>query len=194
MVFPSRSLCLILAGCATTIGFDSSMATAESSSHDCLPTVSLDKTIWQVIDAMIGQMPFAKDRVEGALNIELHVDSSEKFVIQPITFTPCVGGPVRLADGVVIKSVDLRISNREGDPGFLVLNFEGRCIDRDELRDHYGDLEMTDHPRGHSLNEKTVYSAFLAWGKLNVGFAERNRGCLSGVSFEPTKVTMATGS
>ena len=83
---------------------------------------------------------------------------------------------------------DLRI-NREGmHPGFLVINLSGSCIKLAEVRSRYEGLQITDHPRGHSLDESTSYTAALSWGALSFSFKERQPDCLSSVAFEPKKL------
>ena len=68
-----------------------------------------------------------------------------------------------------------------------VLELGGPCVPLEEVRGHYGDLQITDTPHGHSLDEKTSYTAYLPWGELSFGFAERNPDCLASIVFEPKK-------
>ncbi|TKC83119.1 hypothetical protein FAZ69_25865 [Trinickia terrae] len=154
--------------------------------------MQLEMTLWQTIDALIQQIPFTRAKVENVLKIRFVDSDPSNYAIQPSSFQPLDGGPIKLSDGVVIGNVDLRISNKEGDPGFLVLNLAGACIGLDAVRAHYGDLRITDFPRGRSLDEVTAHSAFLNWGGLNFGFRERNPDCLAGVSFDPRKPIQGT--
>ncbi|WP_338152538.1 hypothetical protein [Paraburkholderia monticola] len=61
----------------------------------------------------------------------------------------------------------------------------GECVTLAMVRAHYSNLKITDTPRGRSPDETTAFSAFLPWGTLSFGFAERNRDCLEGVSLDP---------
>ncbi|EEA01360.1 conserved hypothetical protein [Burkholderia sp. H160] len=145
-----------------------------------------DMTLWQTIDALVQQIPFTKAKVESVLATHLVDRDTSKDPIQNTAFQFYVGGPAKLADGVVVGNVDLRIRNHAGHPGFLVLGkFSGECVTLATVRAHYGNLKITDTPRGHSLDETTAFSAFLPWGTLSFAFAERNRDCLEGVSFDP---------
>ena len=47
----------------------------------------------------------------------------------------------------------------------------------------YGNLTLTEAPRGRSPDEETKYEAKTGWGRLVFGFAERNPDCLSSVGF-----------
>ncbi|OWQ48351.1 hypothetical protein CDL60_07185 [Roseateles noduli] len=90
------------------------------------------------------------------------------------------GGPVRLADGVILDEAFLRVSKREPAAWGLVLTLAGSCIPRtDVLRRHNG-LEITGFPRG-GPNEETSWSRREPWGKLAFGFAERRPDCLSSI-------------
>jgi hypothetical protein len=64
-------------------------------------------------------------------------------------------------------------------------NLNGECISLDTVRSRYGNLKITDFPRGRSLDEATSYSTFPAWGKLSFGFTERNPDCLAYVVINP---------
>ena len=143
----------------------------------------LSTTLWQTIDTLAQQIPFRRAKVERTLGIALSASDPRQFVIQP-SFQPLEGGPVRLADGVVID-IDLRVRQEESHPGFLVLRVAGTCIGLDAVRAHYATLRVTDHPRGRSWDEVTSYTTVLPWGELSFSFAERNPDCLSSVAFAP---------
>ncbi|WP_431261980.1 hypothetical protein ACQ859_17470 [Roseateles chitinivorans] len=92
------------------------------------------------------------------------------------------GGPVRLADGVIVQEAFLRLRKRDPEAHWgLVLRIAGPCVQRtDVLRRHEG-MEITGHPRGGSLDEETSWSRREPWGKLAFGFAERDWNCLSSI-------------
>ncbi|WP_241017006.1 hypothetical protein [Paraburkholderia sp. Ac-20342] len=142
-------------------------------------------TLWIAIDTLAQQIPFSRNKVENTLSTHLVKGDTSKNPIQNTAFQFYTGSPVRLADGITISNVDLRIRHRPGHPGFLVLNLGGSCTTLDAVREHYRDLRITEHPHGHSLDEATSYSAFLEWGKLSFGFLERNRNCLAYVVLNP---------
>jgi len=144
----------------------------------------LPATLWQTIDTLAKQIPFKRAKIERVFETKLFVGDPREFVIQP-SFESLEGGPVGLADGVVVEMIDLRVGPEDSDPGFLVLRVAGTCINLDEVRARYGTLAITDHPRGRSLDEVTAFTSNEPWGKLSFGFAVRNPDCLSGVAFAP---------
>ncbi|PCE34064.1 hypothetical protein [Burkholderia ubonensis] len=138
-------------------------------------------TLWQAIDALAQQVPFSKTKIEQTLSTRLtETDEEGNDVFQFFKSTP-----VTLSDGVVIKSVDLRIKRQGEHPGFMVLELGGPCVGLDAVRGRYGHLEITDVPRGRSLDEATTHSAQLPWGQLSFSFEERNPACVASVSFKP---------
>ena len=144
----------------------------------------LPTTLWQTIDTLTEQIPFRRAKIERAFETKLFVGDPRQFVIQP-SFEPLEGGPVGLADGVVVEMIDLRVRPEESHPGFLVLRVAGTCISLDEVRARYGTLAITDRPRGRSLDEVTSFTTIQPWGKLTFSFTVRNPDCLSSVAFAP---------
>ena len=138
-------------------------------------------TLWQAIDALARQVPFSKSGIENTLSTRLSETDDEGSDV----FQFFKGTPVKLTDGVVIENVDLRIKRQGAHPGFMVLRLGGPCVGLDAVRGHYGGLEITDVPRGRSLDEATTHSARLPWGQLSFSFTERNPGCLASVAFKP---------
>jgi hypothetical protein len=140
-----------------------------------------DLTLWQALDALAAQLPFAVHKVARTLSTTLadtHAEGGDVFQFFE-------GAPVRLADGTELSRIDLRIKREGPHPGFLVLELKGRCVPLAEVRRHHGALELTDVPRGRSLDESTGYTAALGWGRLSFGFAERKPDCLAQVAFDP---------
>ena len=144
-------------------------------------TKQMNKNIWQAIEALVQQIPFSKQKVEAALSTvltEKEDDFNKLFLFYK-------SAPIQLTEGLVISGVDLRIKREGGHPGFLVLAVEGACITPAQLREHYKELQITQVPRGRSLEEETTFTQTLPWGKLSFGFKERNRDCLASIVFEP---------
>jgi hypothetical protein len=59
-----------------------------------------------------------------------------------------------------------------------------RCIDRAATLQRYGPLQLSQSPRGGSLDEETSFTRAELWGKISFGFAERKPDCLSSVVFD----------
>ncbi|AXV72693.1 hypothetical protein CJO75_00075 [Ralstonia solanacearum] len=138
-------------------------------------------TLWQAIDALAQQVPFTKAKIESLLSTQfVETGSSPNGISQYFE-----SHSVTLSDGVVIETVDLRTQHQSSHPGFMVLKLSGPCISFDMVRSHYGNLEVTDVPRGRSLEESTTHSTTLPWGRLSFSFKERNPGCLASVTFKP---------
>jgi len=175
----TAGLAMVLAGC--------NLAIAKQQKDTEMK--QLPMTLWQTIDTLVEQIPFRRAKVERVLGVELFDSDRRQFAIQP-SFQPLEGGPVRLADGLVIETVDLRVRpEQESHPGFLGLRVAGTCIRLDAVRARYGALTVTDRPRGRSWDEVTSYTTIEPWGELSFSFAERNRDCLSSVAFAPKGLT-----
>ena len=138
-------------------------------------------TLWQLIDALAQQVPFSKIKVETVLATDLHE-------IRRTNHTAFFqGGGVELAQACKVARIDLRLGTEPKDPGFLVLDIEGVCIRIEDLRERYNTLDLTETPRGRSLDESTTYSVVKPWGKLSFGFKERKPDCLAQVALDPDK-------
>lgn len=140
-------------------------------------------TLWQALTDLVRQIPFSTDKVEAALSTRL----AERVEPSNEVFRFFEAASVQLADGVVISNVDLRIKRAGAHPGFLVLSVGGTCVALDQIRRHYGGLEITQAPRGRSLDEATTYTSMQPWGEMSFGFKERNRDCLAYIVFNPAK-------
>lgn len=138
-------------------------------------------TLWQVIDAQPQIIPFTQANVEMLFATTL----SEKRRSTHTLFLE--GGDVPLAQASRIAKIDLRLGFEAGDLGFMVLSLDGACISLDQVRRHFEDLQITEAPRGRSMDEETSYSVMMPWGKLSFGFAQRNPNCLASIVFNPQK-------
>lgn len=140
-----------------------------------------EMTLWQTITSLAEQIPLTRQKVETVLQTTLRESDNTGNDVFQFYESP----PVELKDGVVIRTVDLRIKRAGAHPGFMVLEMEGSCVTLDQIRQHYGDVPITSSPRGSSLHEKTHYTATLPWGTLAFGFLERNPGCLASIALKP---------
>jgi hypothetical protein len=146
-------------------------------------TMRVEMTFWKTIEALAEQIPFAKQRVEALLHTTLReTDNAGNDVFQ-FYESP----PIELADGVVISNVDLRIKRTGEHPGFMVLEIGGQCVTLEKIRLRYGNVRMTDSPRGNFQYAKVHYTANLPWGSLSFGFLERSPDCLASVALSPGK-------
>ncbi len=138
--------------------------------------------LWQTIEALAKQVPFSKAKIEALLSAPLfETDYTGNDVFQFYA-----SDRIELKGGVIISKVDLRIKRQGVDPGFMVLNIEGACVRLDEVRRYYGEMTITETPRGHPDNV-TAYTAIQHWGELSFAFKERNPDCLAGIAFNPKK-------
>ncbi len=93
-------------------------------------------------------------------------------------------GPT-LADGLAVTTLNLMVRNTmvlDEKSGFN-MELAGTCILRDEVSRRYGDMELTQHPRGRSLEETAVWSVHRPWGVLSFAFKQDRPDCLFRVSF-----------
>ena len=145
------------------------------------PQATTTLTLWQTIETLAVQLPFSTQNVGRTLSTTL----SDTLAAGGNVFQFFEGSPVRLADGTELARIDLRIKREDASRGFLVLELKGRCVPLAEVRQHYAALDITDVPRGRSLDEATTFTAMPGWGRLSFGFTERNPDCLAFVAFDP---------
>jgi hypothetical protein len=132
-------------------------------------------TLWEAVDALAAQVPLSKRNVEATLSLPLR----ERAEPSNPLFDFFEGAGLRLRGGLLVSNVDLRVKKDDPRMGLLVLDLAGGCIRVDDVRARYGTLEITESPRGHSLEEATSFSSARRWGRLSFGFKERNRDCLA---------------
>lgn len=133
--------------------------------------------IWTLVDYLPTKMPLERDKLQTILGAVLRETESNQFT----DFFE--GGPVLLKDGVEIESIDLRVNKEQATRRLLVFRLAGKCVPKAEVFGRNHKLELTDQPRGRSLDEEASWSVKQAWGKLSFGFAERNPDCLRTVVF-----------
>lgn len=136
-------------------------------------------TIWGLVDAIGKMMPISKEAVETVLRTELIEQTRDEYLWH------LVGVGQRFDDGLFVARVSLALmpGGGFGKNSGLSIELGGRCIGLDEIRSHFGELTIVQHPRGRSLQETTVYAAAMQWGELSFAFKEENRNCLFRVSF-----------
>jgi hypothetical protein len=145
------------------------------------PQATTTLTLWQTIETLAVQLPFSTQNVGRTLSTTF----SDTLAAGGNLFQFFEGSPVRLADGTELARIDLRIKREDASRGFLVLELKGRCVPLAEVRQHYAALDITDVPRGRSLDEATTFTVTPGWGRLSFGFTERNPDCLAFVAFDP---------
>jgi hypothetical protein len=167
-----------LAGCSTH---------PESSEKRAL-MYTRKPTLWQAIKAL-SNSGLTREGVSQALATSL----SEMRRTQHTIFFE--GTEVALDADLKIAKIDLRLkledetnpSKTPPKPGFLVLEMSGPCVFLDEVKEKYEALQITDIPRGRSVNEATTHTSIQPWGSLSFGFKEDRPKCLAFVAFAPNK-------
>jgi len=136
--------------------------------------------LWNLIESFSQQVPFTKEKIENILSASLFEREGNELII---SFD---GKDIQLADQVAIRNIELRKNINRPTPGFLVIDIDGKCISLQQVQSHYDRLEISEIPRGQSLDEATTYTASLPWGTLSFGFKESNPQCLSWVVLDPS--------
>lgn len=152
-------------------------------------TTASPMTLWQLIQRLPESLPFDKDKVEQATGMALRrreAQTNEYFWFYESA------APLLLQEAVALRTVDLRVRRDPdaGHPGFLVLQLDtaaGRCVTLAEVKDRFGALQITDAPRGRSLEDVTSHTANRPWGRLSFSFKEERPDCLASVAFDPLK-------
>ena len=140
-------------------------------------------TIWALIEKIGSSPSFKKEQIEHLLNAKLSIGSQNDY------YTFWEGkSALSLAGDAKITSVDLGLSNPDGEAhAMLTIKTAGACITRHETQAHFPSMQVTGAPRGRSLDDETTFTGHATWGNVTLGFAERNRDCLSSVGFEIKK-------
>lgn len=92
--------------------------------------------------------------------------------------------PVKLADGLLIADIELRLSKRrEGMSPMLVFSPYNQCVTLASIKEHYHNLNITDYPRGRSENEVTSFTtpADTNGQKISFSFTVKASDCLARV-------------
>lgn len=145
---------------------------------------NIEMTIWQLSDTISRTMPTSKKSIESLLGIEFKEEGNTPFVL--LTSEP----GIKLADSVGIDKVSLFIkpSMVFDEKSAFALELSGACIPLAAVREHYGQLTLTQSPRGRSLEETTVYTVNQPWGSLAFAFKEKQPACLFSMTFRTTRL------
>jgi hypothetical protein len=136
--------------------------------------------LWGALTALERQMPLSPETVTSVLGAQL--EPVRQAQMNRWSFYRASGSALR--DGVVVSNVDLRVSIESPHQALLVLDISGRCVSVSEIASRFKPIEITDAPRGHSVDEETVWSTTRAWGNLAFGFKERQPDCLATIAFD----------
>jgi len=139
-------------------------------------------SLWQLIGTLGNHPSLLPDKIKQVLPIEFVTRNNNGY------FSSYDGGRLLLLDKIDIAAVLLRVRNENEARGMvsLYLDPSGACITPDDVHGHFPDVVITDHPRGHSLDEQTYWSIQQPWGELSFGFKERNPDCLASVVLDRT--------
>ena len=148
------------------------------------PMKNNEMTLWQLSDAISRTMPTSKSSIESLLGIVFKEERNTPFVL--LTSEP----GITLADSVSIDKVSLfvRPSMIFDEKSAFALELSGTCIPLAAVREHYGQLTLTQSPRGRSLEETTVYTVNQPWGSLAFAFKEKQPACLFSMTYRTTRL------
>jgi len=134
-------------------------------------------TLWQLINILSDIPFFTLENAKSLFHIDFIGSHSTAY------FSVYEGGPVFLANQITIEKIELRINNKDGAGGLMMLGIGGVCVTLDDVYAHYPNIVLAETPRGQSLNEATFYSIQQPREKLSFGFKEYNPDCLVMVVF-----------
>jgi len=162
----------------TILGFKIGLAIALLPCTGMAEERGQPQNIWQFIPAASSAIKsLSIDNLDGSL-LTLRLSNENEY----INFY--TAEPVKLADGLLISAIELRLSkNRPGIPPLLVFSPSNQCITPATVKEHYHDLSMTDYPRGRSENEVTSFStpADINGQKISFSFTVKDPDCLARV-------------
>lgn len=141
----------------------------------------LSANLWETVQSLEGKVPFSREAVESLLG---SLAAVEQAANPPFSFYRA--GPLELVDKTLIEEVDLRVGNGENaGKSLLGLSISGASPTREDVRARFPDLQVTQMPRGHSLEEKMYFTSIRSWGELSFGFKEGAPDALASIVFEP---------
>ncbi len=136
-------------------------------------------TLWQLIAALEQQMPVSAIKVKAVMGVELvETKRTDAYVLLRAQ-------GLNLAEGLSVTNTSLLLhpSMKFDDTSAFGMELAGTCILRDEISRRYGDLKLTQYPRGRSLEETAVWAIQRPWGVLSFAFKQDRPDCLFDVSF-----------
>ena len=131
--------------------------------------------LWDMIKSISRKTPFSLREIESILATSLgkyEEPSNDAFDFFQ-------GSGVCLDDGIELTKISLRLSQANPATGILLFEIAGPCIRIDEVRAYYPLINVSETPRGRSLDEATVFSTTQSWSRVSFGFRERKPECLS---------------
>lgn len=138
------------------------------------------RNIFDLADSLAQKIPFIPVNVEAELGSPLTNISKQPYL------THYVSNPIALRDGVTAKaSLALGPNNEFRATSGLSLHVSGQCITLKDVRTRYGQVVLTQLPRGHSRQETIDYAIRVPSADLTFGFTEDNPDCLKFISIRP---------
>lgn len=140
------------------------------------------RTLWQVVEQLAGKMPLTPGAVEQDLGTSLAIKAQTGHVTQWVG-----GGPIALHDDVHISGISLALGpdSEFSEHSGLSMELGGACIKLDQVRQQFGELKVTQTPRGHSGNETTVHVSSQQGGRISFAFKASKPACLFRVGIRP---------
>jgi len=133
-------------------------------------------TLWKLIDLLGHQPSLSPDNLKPVLPVDFsNYGSSASFSFYQ-------GGPLGLADEVVIEEVDLRVWIENNVAGVVILNLGGHCVSIKHVSAHFPNVTRAHFPFSAPA-EPPNHSIRESWGWLNFGFKDSSLQCLSSVTF-----------
>jgi len=132
-------------------------------------------TLWKLIDLLGHQPSLSPDNLRRLLPVDFSNRGSSSV------FSFYQGGPLGLAEEVVIEEVDLRVWTDNNDAGVVMLNLGGTCVPIEKVSAHFPKLTRADFPFSTPA-EPPNHSIRESWGWLNFRFKDSSLQCLSAVT------------
>jgi hypothetical protein len=112
---------------------------------------------------------------------ELTLSDSNEFVDFYTNKTP-----LTLGDGINVNKLDVRL-HRTKRRLMLTFEIDGACVTLRQIQNRYPKLQLSDAPRGRSMNEKTTWTQHQNGVGTSFGFAEHTPDCLLSVTFSKSE-------
>ncbi|MCL1635572.1 hypothetical protein M2650_13165 [Luteimonas sp. SX5] len=131
--------------------------------------------LWLLIDKIGRGMPLRKDKYEAIINSQLYLRDSDEYGAE------WSSGPIPLQRtlGISETSLALDASGRFGPRSGVAIKIVGACVTTMDVESVFGSIKIIHSPRGHSLEEATIYRASREWGYVDFSFKEIAPDCLA---------------
>jgi hypothetical protein len=158
------------------VGFAAFVATAQSLDVVSEKSMKLEELVQKLSDVY----PWTFDNVSGVLGQNLF----ERERTPDITIYSV--SSLSYEEGLLIKSVELRLDTETLDTVRLILNLgdDAACFTLDRIKKTYPKLVIVGMPNG-APGRETYFAAKTSWGSIGFGFKEKRRECLATVGFVP---------